>query len=86
VVEAGAWLQVTVDSLLGNHGPAPQASGEAVLREYPLAVLASDAHNLGRCSGLSAGYRWVEQRLGAERADDLRTRADQVLATIMRGS
>src|SRR3954447_9188959 len=31
LVGAGAWLQVTVDSLLGNHGPAPQASGEALL-------------------------------------------------------
>src|SRR5947209_6557394 len=25
LVEAGAWLQVTVDSLVGNHGPAPRA-------------------------------------------------------------
>ncbi len=55
LAEAGAWLQVTVDSLLGNHGPAPQASGEALLRAYPAAVLGTDAHTLRRCSGLSAG-------------------------------
>ena len=24
MVDAGAWIQVTVDSLLGNHGPAPR--------------------------------------------------------------
>jgi protein-tyrosine phosphatase len=83
LVEAGAWLQVTVDSLLGNHGPAPQASGEALLRAYPAAVLATDAHNLRRCSGLSAGYTWVRERLDSGRADELRTRADQVLAALV---
>ena len=50
---------MTVDSLLGNHGPAPQVAGEALLRTYPDAVLATDAHNLRRCSGLSAGFAWV---------------------------
>jgi protein-tyrosine phosphatase len=66
LVAAGAWLQVTVDSLLGNHGPAPRAAGESLLRQYPDAVLATDAHNRRRCSGLSAGYTWVQQWLGAE--------------------
>jgi protein-tyrosine phosphatase len=83
LVGAGAWLQVTVDSLLGNHGPAPQTSGEALLREYPAAVLATDAHNLRRCSGLSAGYTWVRDRLGAEREGELRRRAAQVLAALV---
>ena len=79
----GAWLQITVDSLLGNHGPAPRASGEDLLRAYPDAVLATDAHNLRRCSGLSAGYTWVRERLGEGRAAELRARADQVLAAIL---
>jgi protein-tyrosine phosphatase len=83
LAEAGAWLQVTVDSLLGNHGAAPQVSGEALLRAYPDAVLASDAHNLRRCSGLAAGYTWVRERLGAGRADELRARADQVLSALV---
>jgi protein-tyrosine phosphatase len=83
LVEAGAWLQVTVDSLLGNHGSAPRSSGESLLRTYPEIVLASDAHNLRRCSGLSAGYAWVRERLGSEHADDLRARADQVLASFV---
>jgi protein-tyrosine phosphatase len=82
LTEAGAWLQVTVDSLLGNHGPAPKVSGEALLRAYPNAVLATDAHNLRRCSGLTAGYTWVRERLGTERAEGLRARADQVLAAV----
>jgi protein-tyrosine phosphatase len=82
LVAAGAWLQITVDSLLGNHGRDPKESGEELLRAYPEAVLATDAHNLRRCSGLSAGYTWVEERLGVRRAEELRERADQVLASL----
>jgi protein-tyrosine phosphatase len=82
LVAAGAWLQITVDSLLGNHGPDPEARGEELLRAYPEAVLATDAHNLRRCSGLSAGCAWVGERLGARRAEELRARADQVLAAL----
>ena len=83
LVEAGAWLQITVDSLLGNHGRDPATSGEKLLRTYPDAVLATDAHNLRRCSGLSAGYTWVRERLGVGRAPELRARADQVLASMV---
>jgi protein-tyrosine phosphatase len=83
LVEAGAWLQVTVDSLLGNHGPAPRSSGEELLRTYPDAVLATDAHNRRRCSGLSVGYAWVREQLGAARAAELLARADQVLAALL---
>jgi protein-tyrosine phosphatase len=82
LVEAGAWLQVTVDSLLGNHGPRPQSAGEELLRTYPLAVLATDAHNLSRCSGLSVGYAWVREQLGRAREAELRSRAAEVLAAI----
>jgi protein-tyrosine phosphatase len=83
LVGAGAWLQITVDSLLGNHGRDPIAYGDELLRAYPDAVLATDAHNLQRCSGLSVGYSWVAERLGAGRAEELRARADQVLATLI---
>jgi protein-tyrosine phosphatase len=83
LVAAGAWLQITVDSLLGNHGRDPKAAGEELLRAYSDAVLATDAHNLRRCSGLSAGYTWVRERLGAGRAEELRGRADQVLAALV---
>jgi protein-tyrosine phosphatase len=80
---AGAWLQITVDSLLGNHGPAPREAGEALLAEYPAAVLSTDAHNPRRCSGLSAGFAWVRERFGAARADDLRARAEGILAKLL---
>jgi protein-tyrosine phosphatase len=79
LVAAGAWIQVTVDSLLGNFGPEAQWSGEELLRSSTEAVLATDAHNENRCSGLSAGYAWVRERLGSARAEDLRARADRIL-------
>jgi protein-tyrosine phosphatase len=86
LVDAGAWLQITVDSLLGNHGSEPQRAGWDLLQEYPDAVLASDAHRPGRCSGLAAGYRVVAERLGAARSTDLRLRADSVLRHLLRAN
>ena len=83
LIEAGAWLQVTVDSLLGNHGPAPQSFGETLLRSYSEAVVATDAHNLRRCSGLSAGYAWVRERLGQQRAKQLLDRGQLVLSALV---
>jgi protein-tyrosine phosphatase len=83
LVEAGAWLQMTVDSLLGNHGPAPQLFGEKLLQSYSEAVLATDAHNLQRCSGLSAGYAWVRERLGQQRAHQLLDRGHLVLSALV---
>jgi protein-tyrosine phosphatase len=79
LVEAGAWLQITVDSLLGNHGPRPRLAAGELLRTYREAVLATDAHRPSRCSGLSTGYDLVREHLGDQRAEDLRTRADSIL-------
>jgi protein-tyrosine phosphatase len=83
MIDAGAWIQITVDSLLGNHGPAPQTVGEALLQIYPDAVLATDAHNMARCSGMSAGYAWVREHYGDERAEELLARGEQVLKTLL---
>jgi protein-tyrosine phosphatase len=85
LADVGAWLQITVDSLLGNHGSAPCRAGEEMVEAYPDAVLATDAHNTRRCSGLSVGYAWVRDRFGEQRAVQLRERADQVLAALLRG-
>jgi hypothetical protein len=70
--------------LLGNDGLAPRAAGGELLAPYPETVLANDAHNTRRCSGLSAGYAWVGQRCGSRRAEDLRARAAAVLARLLR--
>jgi protein-tyrosine phosphatase len=82
IVEAGAWLQITADSLLGNNGAEPQAMSEVYLREFRDVVLASDAHNRERCSGLAPGFAWVVQKLGAARADELRARGEWILARL----
>jgi protein-tyrosine phosphatase len=83
LTEAGAWIQVTVDSLLGVNGPMAQAAGEGFLKIFPNAVLATDAHNPERCSGLTPGYARVRERLGDARADDLRQRSDHILKTLL---
>ena len=86
LVDRGAWLQVTVDSLLGNHGPDPRRAGEQLVGEYAAVVLATDAHNLRRCSGMAAGYAWVRERFGEQRAGELRSRSDQVLSALLAAS
>jgi protein-tyrosine phosphatase len=86
LVDAGAWLQVTVDSLLGNHGPAPKESGEQLLRAYSEAVLSTDAHNMRRCSGMAAGFAWVREHLGEGREEELRARGDRVLSALRDGA
>jgi protein-tyrosine phosphatase len=83
LVDAGAWLQITVDSLLGNHGPDAQTAGEEMVGTYAEIVLATDAHNLRRCSGLAAGYAWVSERFGVQRAADLRARSDGILVQLL---
>ena len=82
LADGGAWFQVTVDSLLGNHGDMARMMGEQVLADYSDVVLSTDTHNLGRCSGLSAGYAWVREHMGADREADLRERSNRVLAAI----
>ncbi len=61
--------------------PVPCA-GADLLEDYAEIVLATDAHNLGRCSGLSAGYRWVHDHLGPQRVTELRSRSDKVLTAV----
>ncbi len=83
LVDAGAWVQITVDSLLGNFGPEAKDFGQQFLRTHHEAILASDAHNAKRCSGLSAGYAWVKEYLGPDRSRDLFDRAERVQISLM---
>jgi protein-tyrosine phosphatase len=83
MIDRGAWIQITVDSLLGNHGSAPKRFGEMLLTSQAEAILATDAHNMSRCSGLSAGYSWVQEHYGQDRADDLRARADRIQTSLL---
>ena len=82
LVEAGAWLQITAGSLLGDHGADPQTAGALMLRRYQPVVLATDSHRLTRRSGLSLAYEWVAHSEGRERADDVQARAESVLTRL----
>jgi protein-tyrosine phosphatase len=83
LIAAGGWIQVTVDSLQGNNGPAATTVAEELLAEFPAAVLATDTHNTERCSGLSLGYARVRERFGEARASELRERSDHILRTLL---
>ena len=83
LVEAGAWLQITVDSMNGNNGERPQRAAWDYLLFYPDCVLATDAHRLSRCSGLSSGYEMVREQLGDGREADLRERSDEMLRHLL---
>jgi protein-tyrosine phosphatase len=84
LVGEGAWLQITVDSLLGNHGPTPQKAGEELIDTFTDIVLSTDAHNIERCSGLTVGYDWVRDRFGIARANEMRARSDEVLKALLK--
>jgi protein-tyrosine phosphatase len=85
LIAAGAWAQLTPDSLLGNHGPHAREAAEEMLGAVREVVLATDAHAVGRrCSGLAIGYRLVAEMAGQERADEIRARSDQILQHLLR--
>ena len=83
LVEAGAWLQITVDSMNGNNGERPQRAAWDHLLFTPNCVLATDAHRLSRCSGLASGYAMVREQLGDGREADLRERSDAILRHLL---
>jgi protein-tyrosine phosphatase len=83
LVESGAWIQITVDSLLGNFGPNSLRAGLEFLSTYDDAVLASDSHSAHRRSGLSSGYRLVRDQFGEAKERNMRTRADAILTHLM---
>ena len=61
------------------------SEADELLRTYSEVILATDAHNPRRCSGLSAGYSLIAEQYGADRANDLRMRAEDVLRHLLRG-
>lgn len=80
LVEAGAWLQVSVASLLGGHGDWAREWGEEILAAYPDAILSTDTHNLKRFSSLREGFATIRERFGPAREADMRDRAARILA------
>ena len=82
-VEAGAWLQITVDSLLGNMSTMARDTARELMEEHEHIVLATDSHGLNRCSGLRIGYATVREWFGASREQDIRTRTNSILQHLL---
>lgn len=86
LVESGALIQLTVDSLTGAHGSGALSHGETIAREYSqVAVLATDAHGVTRSSGLSEGFACLETLCGAAASDDVKNRMNEIERAIASG-
>jgi protein-tyrosine phosphatase len=83
LADAGAWMQITVDSFFGRHGDMAEALSSMIIADYSDIVLSTDTHNLNRCSGLSEGYEWVRERFGPDREAEMRARSERVLAELL---
>lgn len=83
LVKHGAILQVTVDSLCGLTSTNAKTVAEMLLRNFEPIVLASDSHNLARCSGLSMGYQKVAQKFGMARAKMMLAYSNAMLQNIL---
>lgn len=83
LVDAGVWLQITVDSLIGKHGPEPLKYSHQFVKQYPDVILATDSHHLQRCSGISKGFDWIWQNVGPDRAADIQRRMDHIESTLL---
>jgi len=84
LIENGALIQITVDSLSGAHGAGALSHGENIVREYShVAVLATDSHGTSRCSGLSEGFARVENLCGENISQKIRSRMENIGAALL---
>lgn len=79
LLAAGAWTQVSVDSLLGANGPEARDFARLLLDRNQAHTLATDAHNVTRKPNLSEGFRIVREGWGNARAEEIRLRLEGIL-------
>jgi protein-tyrosine phosphatase len=71
-VRDGCLLQVTAQSLTGRFGSRAQKIAESLFQQDLVHFIASDAHDCkDRIPVLAPAYKFVEQRWGTEKADNL---------------
>lgn len=80
LIAAGAWMQVSADSLIGKNGPEAQRFADWLVDRDYAHTLATDAHNVNRKPNLSAGFRYVRERAGEARAEQIIRRMNAILA------
>lgn len=80
LIEAGAWTQVSADSLNGSNGEDAKRFAEWLADRDYIHTLATDAHNLRRRPNLSEGYAIISRRINEARAEEILARAQQIIA------
>lgn len=74
LVEAGALVQITAESLTGGFGPDARVCAEYLLKKQAVHFLATDAHSpTWRCPVLSRGLKAAVRHVGEAVARDLVT-------------
>ncbi len=68
LAEAGAFFQLSADSILGYNGRECARFSAKLLGEGLCDYIASDAHGIGRTFHLSECRSWIESRFGGENA------------------
>lgn len=82
LVEAGAYLQLTAASVVGQFGPRAQVTAYRSIESGWVAAIASDAHNLiGRRPRMTDAYRLILNRYGTEAASHLFWHGPSLLCT-----
>lgn len=79
LIQAGAWTQVSVDSLLGKNSDEAKAFAEWLVNQDYAHTLATDAHNTRRKPNLSRGFEIVEHMAGAQRVKEIQERMNSIL-------
>lgn len=79
MIDAGAWFQVTADSLLGLNGEEAQQCAYDLIDCGWAHILATDAHNTKRKPHLRAGMSLIAQRKGAQAIDALLQRTATII-------
>lgn len=81
LIEAGAWTQVSVDSLLGNNNQEALEFANRLIDANHVHTLATDAHNIHRKPSLAIGYDYITDRVGKTRAEEINARCYGIIAT-----
>lgn len=79
LIAAGAWTQVSVDSMLGKNKEEAQDFSFYLLDQDLIHTIASDAHNTVRKPNLSEGYQVIEKRAGQARVQEIIHRIESII-------
>lgn len=79
LIEAGAWTQVTADSLIGHNHEDARQFAERLVERGLVHTLATDAHNVRRKPNLSQGFAAIKQLAGSKAAEAIHDRMKQFI-------